>query len=71
MTRIVPYKDKVVDFVLIRENTGHWKPVFSHVLCSDSRNLLLNILSGNLLNMKISINITSLSDDNGGVLRSI
>ena len=22
------------DFVLIRENTGQWKPVFSHILCS-------------------------------------
>ena len=34
VTRILPYKDKNVDVVLIRENTGHWKPVFSHSLCS-------------------------------------
>ena len=32
--RILPYKNKICDFVLIRENTGHWKPVFSHILCS-------------------------------------
>ena len=34
-TRIFPYKNKGVDSVLIRENTGHWKAVFSHILCSD------------------------------------
>ena len=34
MTRILPYKDKIYDFVYIRENTGQWKSVFSHVLCS-------------------------------------
>ena len=32
VTRILPYKDKLVDFVLIRENTGHLKPAFSHIL---------------------------------------
>ena len=37
LTHILPYKDKVVDFVLIRENTGQWKPVFSHILCSGTR----------------------------------
>ena len=35
VTRILPYKDKIVDFVLIRENTGHSKPVFLHILCSE------------------------------------
>ena len=30
LTRILPYKDKIYDFVLIREN-----PVFSHILCSE------------------------------------
>ena len=35
MTRILPYKDKIYNFVLTRENTGQWKPVFSHILCSD------------------------------------
>ena len=34
-TRILLYKERIVDSVLIRENTGQWKPVFSHVLCSD------------------------------------
>ena len=34
LTRILPYKDKIFDFVLIRENMGLWKPVFSHILCS-------------------------------------
>ena len=36
LTYILPYKDKIYDFVLIRENKGQWKPVFSHVLCSVS-----------------------------------
>ena len=36
VTRILPYKDKIYDFIYIRENTGHWKPVFSHILCSVS-----------------------------------
>ena len=27
-TRIFPYKDKIVDFVLIRENTGQKNPYF-------------------------------------------
>ena len=34
LTLILPYKDKIADFVLIRENKGQWKPVFSHILCS-------------------------------------
>ena len=34
LTRILLYKDKVVDSVLIWENTGQSKPVFSHILCS-------------------------------------
>ena len=33
-----PYTDRIVGSVLIRENKGQWKPVFSHILCS------LNIL---------------------------
>ena len=28
LTRILPYKDKIYDFVIIRENTGHRKSVF-------------------------------------------
>ena len=35
LTLILPYKERIVDSVLLRENTGHWKPVFSHILCSD------------------------------------
>ena len=27
LNRILLYKDKIVDFVHMRENTGHWKPV--------------------------------------------
>ena len=38
LTRILPYKNRIVGSVLIRENTGQWKPVFSNILCS------LNIL---------------------------
>ena len=33
LTCILPYKDRIYDFVLIRENTGNWKPVFLHILC--------------------------------------
>ena len=35
LTHILPYRDRIVDSVLIRENTGQWKPVFSHILCSE------------------------------------
>ena len=34
LTRILPYKDKIYDFVLIQENKGQWKPVFSRILYS-------------------------------------
>ena len=45
VTCILPYNDTVYDFVLIRENTGHWKPVFLHILCSElSSNFFLAIL---------------------------
>ena len=27
-----PYSPAIVDYVLIRENTGHWKPVFPYFL---------------------------------------
>ena len=30
----LPYKDRVYDSVLIRVNSGQWKPLLSHVLCS-------------------------------------
>ena len=35
-TRILPYKDKIYDFVFIWENTGQWKPVLSQIFCSES-----------------------------------
>ena len=28
-------ESKIYDSILIRENTGQWKPVFLHILCSD------------------------------------
>ena len=34
LTLILPYIDKIINFVLIRENTRQWKPVLSHILCS-------------------------------------
>ena len=34
VTRILHYKDRIVDFVLIRENMDQWKHAFSHILCS-------------------------------------
>ena len=33
-TGILLYIDKIVDFVLVQENAGQWKHVFSHILCS-------------------------------------
>ena len=36
LIRIFPYKvESIVDSVLIRENTGQRKPVYSHILHSD------------------------------------
>ena len=36
LTHFFPYNDRTIDSVLIRENTGQWKPVFSHILRSGS-----------------------------------
>ena len=36
-TSILPYKDKIVDFVLIWKNTDQWEPVFSHILCTEPK----------------------------------
>ena len=30
LTRVLLYKDRIADSVLIRESTGQWTPVFSH-----------------------------------------
>ena len=37
LARILPYKDKIYGSVLVRDNEGHWKLVFSHILRSDTR----------------------------------
>ena len=37
LTRILPYKDRIVDSDLIRENMGQWKPAFSLILRSVRR----------------------------------
>ena len=42
---VFPYKDKMVDFVLIRENAGKRKPVSSHILHSECFINLLQYLS--------------------------
>ena len=34
LTRILPYKDRIVDSVLIREYTGQRKTVYWHILYS-------------------------------------
>ena len=39
LTRIFPYKDKIYDYVLIREDTGQRKPVFWNILCSENLTL--------------------------------
>ena len=36
LTRILPYKFRIIDSVLIRENTSQLKPVFSYILRSDA-----------------------------------
>ena len=35
VTCILPYKDKIYDFVLKQKNAGHGKPAFSHILYSE------------------------------------
>ena len=34
MTRVFPLKDRIYDSDFTRENTGQWKPLFRHILCS-------------------------------------
>ena len=44
LTRILQYKDKIEYFVLIRQNTCQWKPVFLYILCSEvSEDEFLNL----------------------------
>ena len=47
LTSILSYEDRIVDSVLIRENTGQRKPVFSHILCS-VKNADVRTASGSL-----------------------
>ena len=35
LTCILPYIDRIVDSVFIRENTGQWKSIFSHIWCTE------------------------------------
>ena len=32
LTRTIPYKDRIFDFVFIEKYAGQWKPVFWHIL---------------------------------------
>ena len=34
LTHILPYKKSTYDSALTPENTGQWKPVVLHILCS-------------------------------------
>ena len=58
LARILPYKDKIVDLVLIRENMGQWKPVFSHILYSNSDSQYFSffaIFNNNVVKYEISL----------------
>ena len=35
LTRSLPYKNRIVDSVLLQENMGQGKTIFSHILCSE------------------------------------
>ena len=49
LTRYFPYKDRIVDSVFIQEYTSQRKPVFTHILRSDSSGVALKkILFGEL-----------------------
>ena len=46
--RYSPVKDRIIDSAYIRENTGQWKPIFSHILCNVwpwNESIYKNILS--------------------------
>ena len=45
LTCILPYIDRIVDSVLIRENASQWKPVLSHILYSGELIASVNITS--------------------------
>ena len=41
----LPYKDRIFDFVLILENTGQWKPVFSNISADKYNSWQLSLIS--------------------------
>ena len=34
LTSTLPYKDSIIDSLLMRENTGQWNTIFSHIVRS-------------------------------------
>ena len=44
VTRVLPY-ERIYDSVPIRKNTGEWKPITSHILCSMKPFLMTSLLS--------------------------
>ena len=57
LTRILPYRDRIIDSVLIWENTGQWKPVFFSILWNvQMLDMLLEVLwalSNKITKMKL------------------
>ena len=63
LTRIFLYKDRIYNFVLIREDTGQRKPVFWNILCSE--NLTLRNTSEQLVsneNIDVSLHFSNFPD---------
>ena len=63
LTRIFLYKDRIYNFVLIREDTGQRKPVFWNILCSE--NLTLRNTSEKLVsneNIDVSLHFSNFPD---------
>ena len=54
LTRIFPYKDKIYDYVFIREDTGQRKPVFWNILHSESLTLR-NTCEQHISNKRIDV----------------
>ena len=63
LTRIFLYKDRIYNYVLIREDTGQRKPVFWNILCSE--NLTLRNTSEKLVsneNIDVSLHFSNFPD---------
>ena len=63
LTRIFLYKDRIYNYVLIREDTGQRKPVFWNILCSE--NLTLRNTSEQLVsneNIDVSLHFSNFPD---------